>query len=519
MMVEKLSKTDKTTLFFSLFLVGMAVYYAFRMFGIVPWYDELYTYYYFISRGPVYAAIHWPLPNNHVGYSVLSACLLIFGNSAFALRGISYLCSLGSLMLLYRIAGRIRKGALALVPVFLFAGLQLVNQLAVQGRGYALVTFCYLVAILQLIRITEKDTKWNYIVWAIFLLLSLWAIPSSIYMVLPLCVAGGLTLLCKKEYRKLWKLVLASLVSAAGTVFLYGVLWLAVGSNLLCKAEGGNYYGMGHIDVIRKAPFSTLKAGINYMLASPYIQSVGREGFLARFADWIGNLFGIHFSYLSLGGSTVFWGVVVVIGCVFLVKGMIRQPDFFGIYFLVSLIMLPGMLAVQCKLPYYRVFSFAGAMIALLAGWTFGKLGECFKESKIRWQYMEAITAALTFVLCILSLLHSGQSYGNREDMLSEAYRNVKIQDCGRIAVTDCDQEYLLLYQYGIGQEQVTKDLREADCVVVDRYLLGEDGYGQSQDAPELWKLYLTREDALLREVMAECQIIYENEYFAVYKK
>ena len=42
-MVEKLSKTDKTTLFFSLFLVGMAVYYAFRMFGIVPWYDELYT--------------------------------------------------------------------------------------------------------------------------------------------------------------------------------------------------------------------------------------------------------------------------------------------------------------------------------------------------------------------------------------------------------------------------------------------------------------------------------------------
>ena len=132
---------------------------------------------------------------------------------------------------------------------------------------------------------------------------------------------------------------------------------------------------------------------------------------------------------------------------------------------------------------------------------------------------MGAITAALTFVLCILSLLHSGQSYGNREDMLSEAYRNVKIQDCGRIAVTDCDQEYLLLYQYGIGQEQVTRDLREADCVVVDRYLLGEDGYGQSQDAPELWKLYLTREDALLREVMAECQMIYENEYFAVYKK
>ena len=517
-MVEKLRKTDKVTLFFFLFLAGMAVYYAFRMFGIVPWYDELYTYYYFISRGPVYAAIHWPLPNNHVGYSVLSACLLIFGNSAIALRGISYLCSLGSLMLLYRIAGRIRKGAFALVPVFLFAGLQLVNQLAVQGRGYALVTFCYLAAILQLIRITEKDTKWNYIVWAVSLLLSLWAIPSSVYMVLPLCVAGGLTLLSHKEYRKLWRLVLASLISAAGTVFLYGVLWLAVGSNLLCKAEDGIYYGMGHIAVILKAPFAALKAGIDYMLASPYIQSVGREGFLARFADWIGNLFGIHFSYLSLGGSAVFWGAVVVTGCVLLVKG-IRKPDFFEFYFPVSLIMLPGMLAVQCKLPYYRVFSFAGAMMALLAGWTLVNLGECFKKNGIRWQYMGAVSAALAFGLCILSLLHSGQSYGNREDMLSEAYRNVRIQESRRIAVTDCDQEYLLLYQYGIGQEQVTRDLGEADCVVVDRYLLGEDGYGQSQDAPELWKLYLTREDALLREVMAEYKMVYENEYFAVYKK
>ena len=64
---------------FVLFLSGMAVYYGYRLFALTPWYDELYTYYYFISRGPVYAAIHWPLPNNHVGYSVLSGILNLFG--------------------------------------------------------------------------------------------------------------------------------------------------------------------------------------------------------------------------------------------------------------------------------------------------------------------------------------------------------------------------------------------------------------------------------------------------------
>ena len=63
---------DKETYLFMIFLFGMAAYYGYRMFAITPWYDELYTYYYFISRGPVYAAIHWPLPNNHVGYSAIS---------------------------------------------------------------------------------------------------------------------------------------------------------------------------------------------------------------------------------------------------------------------------------------------------------------------------------------------------------------------------------------------------------------------------------------------------------------
>ena len=58
-----------------------AVIYVQGMFLNGPWYDELYTYYYFVSRGPVYAAIHWPVPNNHVGYSVISSLLNIFGNS------------------------------------------------------------------------------------------------------------------------------------------------------------------------------------------------------------------------------------------------------------------------------------------------------------------------------------------------------------------------------------------------------------------------------------------------------
>ena len=181
------SHGKKETVVFLLFFLVMAVYYGCRMFTLTPWYDELYTYFYFISRGPIYAAIHWPLPNNHVGYSTLSACLGIFGCAPVALRGVSCFCSLGSLILLYRISKKWFAGIVTLIPVLLFAGMYGVNQLAVQGRGYALVTFCYLAAMLSLhhIIVEKSDNKRNYIIFGLSLVISLWTIPSSLYMVMP----------------------------------------------------------------------------------------------------------------------------------------------------------------------------------------------------------------------------------------------------------------------------------------------------------------------------------------------
>ena len=98
---ENWSKLGKEHAGILLFSFGMAIYYGWRMFTLEPWYDELYTYYSFISKGPVYAAIHWPVPNNHVMYSVVSAFLNILGNSYLSLRGLSWLASVANLILLY----------------------------------------------------------------------------------------------------------------------------------------------------------------------------------------------------------------------------------------------------------------------------------------------------------------------------------------------------------------------------------------------------------------------------------
>ena len=66
---------------FCLLFCGMGIYYLWRMFSIPPWYDELYTYENFIDRGVIYSMIHWPLPNNHVFFSALSAVLNKLGLS------------------------------------------------------------------------------------------------------------------------------------------------------------------------------------------------------------------------------------------------------------------------------------------------------------------------------------------------------------------------------------------------------------------------------------------------------
>lgn len=525
---RKWNRLNREDAVFLLFFLAMAVYYGWRLFTLTPWYDELYTYYYFISRGPVYAAIHWPLPNNHVGYSVLSGCLMIFGNPAIALRGVSYLSSLAALYLLYQTGKKLLGKELALMPVFLFAGMSLVNQLAVQGRGYALVTFCYLLAIWELIRIVveQKNRKWDTLLFGLSLVLALWAIPSSVYVVIPVCVTGGLYLLLQKEYRRLGRLILISLISALCTVGLYGILWLAVGSNLLMKTEGSAYCGQGHVAIILHAPVQAALTGIEYMLATPYIQSVAREGYLHNLANWIKNLLNYYYT-----GAAVFLAVILVVGgitalvCVgkktirkqYRAGAESRYEDFTEIYLVCSVVLLPLMLIIQGALPYYRVFSFAGVVVAIMITWLWQK-GRKFRKVGNYWAMAGCVFSALAALLLLSSPAYR-TPYSERETAIEDALRQTKIETADKIGVTDCDQEYLLKYLYDIPQERMTRQVEEADVVVADRYLLGIGNGLPEDENPDDWKLYLSQEqfgEALEAGTMVP---VYENERFVVYER
>ncbi len=550
-------KLSKKCIFNILFVV-MACYYSWRMFSLTPWYDELYTYYYFISKGPVYAAIHWPLPNNHVGYSVLSAFLDYLGNPYIGLRGVSYLCALINMVLLYRIAGKYLREEMAVCTVVLYISMNLVNQLAVQGRGYTMGITCFLLALGCMISIYEQDRtpRRVYAAYVASLVMGLYTVSSDVYWVLPLCMAGGSALLIQgvMEYRqkrcsgdegsilkttgmkKLFRLIAASLTAALFTLMLYAVIWAAIGSNLLVKEEGGRYYGMGHVQLLLKAPFAAVSRGMEYMLATPYIQSEQRAGFAGRLAEWLRALAEYYYSSLSLMVIAVWlFGVLYLI---YKLVREIRQGEKERLLFYLVLIMeitlVPIFLLIQCKRPYYRVFTYGGVALALLLAvlWEDGLdwiRGKAFNKEAGERLYGAVLILAVLFAVKCFCFSDYNSQYGMNEHEIADAFSHaglfsadsrrrglfqkevsqVSADQPGKICVTDCDQEYLLYFLYGIRCEN--REIQGADVVLLDKRMTDPEFHEM------VWEFYHYYDTIPWDYIQQNMEITYENENNVLY--
>lgn len=523
--VSWLKKDYEKTAFCLLFVI-MAIYYGYRMFGLTPWYDELYTYYYFISRGPVYAAIHWPLPNNHVGYSVLSGFLDYLGNPYIGLRGVSYLCALANLLLLFAIGRKFFRRGLSLVAVILYLSMHLVNQLAVQGRGYTLGITCYLTAFYCLTVICRRENTAGryYVLYALSLTMGIYTITSNVYWVLPLCLAGGIYLLflamTRSEGEKWWKsifagklfrLIAASLIAAAMTTFLYAMIWLAIGANLLVKEESGAYFGMGHMSVILQAPFEAIRTGIQYMLATPYIQSVEREGFLNRLGHWFMSLFDWYYDGLAMVILAV-----VLIGGIYLIyqlaRAMRRKEEeklLLLLFLITGMVCMPLILLVQCALPYYRVFAYGGILLALLLTVLMEKLTVAGKHANT-----VLFLVILIFGISRFFLGNYQDQYGEREYQIEDALAHCDLkkgQEERVLCVTDCDQQYLLKFLYGITCENT--QIEGAEAVLLDQRMT------DPQFDEMIWEFYQYYDTIPWEYIHSNLTKTYENEGFVLYTK
>ncbi|MCR5594970.1 MAG: hypothetical protein K6G12_03925 [Lachnospiraceae bacterium] len=530
---------DPDKVIFAIFFVCMLIYYTYRMFAFAPWYDELYTYNFFISRGPVYAGIHWPVPNNHLGYSALSGFIYVLTHSPYiSLRGISYLCSLGNLIMLFIIGKRFMvRGFGVLLPV-IYAGAWQVNNITVQGRGYALSVNMMLITCVCLIHLCfdEKDKLIYYILWAAALCIGFYTVMTTLYWVVTVCFTALCCLLCVNKRKRLIKTVIASVFGAVGTLFAYSCVWLAIGSNLLSKDETSAYYGMYQLKVIAKSPILSLKTGAEYMLATPYIQSVSDEGyFVSFFRHWYDILCHMY----TFGGLLVFIIVLaLIIAVITLVAryryikktsvdmtekesisegnkpatdneslNVSRSLPVFSWFVICFTLVTPVTVYVQTKLPYVRVFTFYAFTVALCAAYLiyvlFGALKTYF-------------TYGITCIICLLvfALLLGkdyNMPYGEREEAILTVMKQADFADyCTsghRICLTDCNQEYMYRFLYDEYPE--IYPMEEADIIMVDKDML-------DPEADYHWEFYYDHSNIDF-EILDNMDKLLRNTYYEVF--
>ncbi len=544
---------EPETMATSLFVIGMAIYYFWRMFAITPQYDELYTYYTFISKGPIYAAIHWPLPNNHVGYSVLSAILDYTGNSYFGLRGVSYVCAVSNLILVYRICKRYFSHGLPFGAVVLYASMQVVNEYSVQGRGYTLATFCFLLAIYTIGRICIVGVKNNFLYVSLTsaFVIGLYTVPSSVYWVIPVGLSGAIYLFInayrsRKAYtkfsdniyqKKLLNLIISGVVAAIITTFLYTLIWLAIGSNLLVKSSDSMFYGWTHGKVLLRSPITALTTGIKYMLSQPYIQSLEPDVFWERFSGWVISM---NEYMLPNFGYFIFVLVLISICCLFYecIKHFEYSRTVINLVVIVNVIFLGIILILQKKLPYLRVFGYTGFIVTLCVCVVFERLinvtirlynkktsgnndaSTISKENetvvkKEKWYsgigvYIPMTCMIIVFVLRLFDPAFNCQ-LGTRENDLFNTLYIADVTRKSNPAVLDCDQQYLMKFGWDIDCQKT--DVTDADMVILDKDMLTPNYSGD-----DFWKFYQTYE-TIDWEYIKTMHVLYENEDFILYVK
>ncbi len=522
---------------FSVLFSSLACYYLWRLFAMPPWYDELYTYEMFIDRGVIYSMIHWPLPNNHVFFSALSAVVNKLGNPWLGLRGVSFAASLGSLILLYRILKKEAEPGWAVLGTGLFAGMYHVTQQAVQGRGYALSGFFLLGAVNLLYEICVPEGEalsWkgrigHYLGFAACLTGGLYTIPSNLYWVVPICLAGGAFLLICRDYRRLLSLIAASAGAAAVTFGLYTVIWLAIGSNFLVKEEGSVYYGMGHVQMILSSPAAAFLRGMRAMLSDPNIQSVERGQFLSGIGSYLMQVL----DQVYHGGAGVFAVLILAALAVMLIRGIraFRQKErscFFLILYCSGLtIMVPVFLFIQCVFPYLRVFTYMGSVFAMmftLAGYwlclAVGRGGFSLFSAALpkgKWKGRAGgilpTAAVFCFVLCscIRPSYHMG--YDSRDNHIYAALQQLDETKVDTVLVGDVYARLNLYFHLEKcrGKSLVMTD-EKPDYVLMDKIQTGPEGNGL------IWPYERNTDDFPWEWIEENMEVVFEDDAYIAYQ-
>ncbi|UYZ60413.1 hypothetical protein [Hymenobacter latericus] len=187
--------------------------------------DEIATYDYFVRGGPLAITGFYPIPNNHVLFSLLSYPLVGLGirHDVLVLRLPTLLISSAGTVLLYAMLARVLTFRVATLAVGLFCLAPLALYYSVAGRGYFLLVnlaagqFFAMLAVLHY----SHYQRLGWLAFVMLGVLGLYTIPTYAYVLVS--VGGWLALSfgAARRWRALGALATAAGLIGAGAALAY----------------------------------------------------------------------------------------------------------------------------------------------------------------------------------------------------------------------------------------------------------------------------------------------------------
>jgi hypothetical protein len=192
-------------------------------------YDESVTFLSYASNPFSIALSRYSAPNNHLlNTALVRVSYLLFGISPLAVRLPALLAGIGIIPAAYSLFRALYNKNAALLAMGLVAAASFLIEYSAEGRGYSLVTLCFLVLLILANNLRKRWNTFVSLACAVITALMLYTIPVGVY---PAVVIGVWLLLSwwiERPFRITFILVRDSLIAIVLSVFLTVSLYLPV---------------------------------------------------------------------------------------------------------------------------------------------------------------------------------------------------------------------------------------------------------------------------------------------------
>jgi hypothetical protein len=321
------------------------------------WHDEIYTIDVFVRRGPRFIVSDYHLPNNHVLFSLLEWPFYCLSDSNFVLRLAPFVCAIGTLIVLFRLAWRLAGLPCAVTSTALLGLNQMFLNFAIQVRGYSLsmllAAFLGSLAVMQPGKLVWRRWVATALVGAAFL----YVLPTNVLFFLPLtAIAVGMTLANKPGKKQVAAEALAWLTAPALALLCY----------------------LPILDQIRKASASSSPSSWSYLpvIAGNFFRPATHD--FLWFAPLV--VLGLLAWASPRRPTQRNWGVAMLCG------GVIGGAC-----------LLTGALRIS---PFERVYCPLLVFLALAGGWLLAELADA-----VRRRMAGSVESSATVALVVISLV------------------------------------------------------------------------------------------------------------------